>query len=127
MMSRTALLILASGLCVFAQAPATSTTVLVSLIDRPVGREVLSSTTENGATTYTGDLDLTERGERLQVSSSLTLDRDLTPTAFTARGKSYRFVNVDASVKVSGGMATVTNLGRTTTFEAPRRFFVAQS
>ena len=127
MTSRTALLILASGLYVFAQAPARSTTVLVSLIDRPVGREVFSSTTENGATTYAGDLDLTERGGRLQVSSSLTLDRDLTPTAFTAKGKSYRFVNVDASVKVSGGVATVTNLGRTTTFEAPRRFFVAQS
>lgn len=43
------------------------------------------------------------------------------------KGKSYRFVTVDAAVKVAGGVATVTSLGETKTFEAPRRFFTAQS
>ena len=33
---------------------------------------------------------------------------------------------MDAAVKVAGGMATVTNLGETKTFEAPRRFFTAK-
>ena len=79
------------------------------------------------ALTFTGDLDLTERGGRLQVASSMRLASDLTPIEFTVKGKSYRFVNVDAAVKVAGGMATVTNLGETKTFEAPRRFFTAQS
>jgi imidazolonepropionase-like amidohydrolase len=101
--------------------------LLVSLIDRPVGRETVTITTANGNTTYAGDLDLTERGGRLQVSSTLTVDADLTPSKFSVKGKSYRFVNVDATVTVSGGMATVTNFGETTTFEAPRRFFTAQS
>jgi hypothetical protein len=32
---------------------------------------------------------------------------DLTPTEFSVKGKSYRFVNVDAAVKVAGGIATV--------------------
>lgn len=127
MMFRTAMLVVACGLCALAQVPAKSTTVLVSLIDRPVGREIVSTTTDGTFTTHTGDLDLTERGGRLQVSSSLTLDQDLSPTAFAVKGKSYRFVNVDASVKIAGGVATVTNLGQTSTFEAPRRFFVAQS
>ena len=102
-------------------------TILVSLINRPVGKETTTSTTIDGKTTYSSELDLTERGGRLQISSSLTVGADLTPIDFTVKGKSYRFVNVDAAVKVAGGMATVTNLGETKTFEAPRRFFTAQS
>jgi imidazolonepropionase-like amidohydrolase len=117
---------LAAGVALHAQPPA-SETILVSLIDRPVGREIVSSITAGGLTTYTSELDLTERGGRLQVSSTLTLGADLTPVDFTVKGKSYRFVNVDAAVKVAGGVATVTNLGETKTFEAPRRFFTAQS
>ena len=73
MMFRTAMLVVACGLCALAQVPARSTTVLVSLIDRPVGREIVSTTTDGTSTTYTGDLDLTERGGRLQVSSSMTM------------------------------------------------------
>lgn len=115
-----------AGLVVTAQQPA-SETILVSLIDRPVGKETTSSTTVDGKTTYSSELDLTERGGRLQISSSLTVGADLTPIDFSVKGKSYRFVNVDAAVKVAGGMATVTNLGETKTFEAPRRFFTAQS
>lgn len=107
--------------------PPVETTLLVSLINRPVGRETFSETRDGNTTVYAGALDLTERGGRLQVSSSLRLSEDLTPISFEARGKSYRFVNVDASVRVSGGMATVTNLGQTDTFEAPRRFFTAES
>jgi imidazolonepropionase-like amidohydrolase len=114
------------SLVVFGQQPANHT-ILVSLIDRPVGKETTSSTTIDGKTTYSSELDLTERGGRLQVSSSLTVGADLTPIDFSVKGKSYRFVNVDAAVKVAGGMATVTNLGETKTFEAPRRFFTAQS
>jgi len=119
---------LLAGIVLRAQAPPTeSGTLLVSLIDRPVGRETYSIRQESDGLAFTGDLDLTERGGRLQVSSSLRLGADLTPTEFSVKGKSYRFVNVDAAVKVAGGMATVTNLGETKTFEAPRRFFTAQS
>lgn len=107
--------------------PDVETTLLVSLINRPVGRETFSETRDGDATLYAGSLDLTERGGRLQVSSSLRLASDLTPLAFDVKGKSYRFVNVDATVRVSGGVATVTNFGQSSTFEAPRRFFTAES
>ena len=117
---------IAAGAALHAQAPA-SETILVSLIDRAVGRETVSSKTVDGLTTYSSELDLTERGGRLQVSSSLTLAADLTPVDFSVKGKPYRFVNVDAAVRVAGGTAAVTNLGATTTLEAPRRFFTAQS
>jgi imidazolonepropionase-like amidohydrolase len=127
--TRLLALVLLGGLGVAAQAPppADSGTILVSLIDRPVGREVYSSRAVGDGTEYTADLDLTERNGRLQVSASMRLGADFTPAEFTVKGKSYRFVNVDAAVKVAGGIATVTNLGETKTFEAPRRFFTAQS
>lgn len=115
------------GLVLIAQPAADSTTILVSLIDRPVGHEVVSSRVEGDGTVYSSDLDLTERNGRLQITSSMRLGADLTPSEFTVKGKSYRFVNVDSAVKVAGGIATVTNLGETKTFEAPRRFFTAQS
>ena len=119
--------LLLAGLCVSAQSPGDSGTILVSLIDRPVGREVYSSKADGDGSSFTADLDLTERNGRLQISSAMRLSADLTPTEFTVKGKSYRFVNVDAAVKVVGGVATVTSLGETKTFEAPRRFFTAQS
>ncbi len=128
MIPRLVGLVLLGGLCVSAQtAPADSGTVIVSLIDRPVGRETYSIRAEGDGTLFTSELDLTERGSRLQVSSTLRAGSDLTPIEFVVKGRSYRFVNVDAAVKVAGGMATVTNLGETKTFEAPRRFFTAQS
>lgn len=127
MIARVLAGVLLGGWCVLAQAPGDSTTILVSLIDRPVGREVFSSRPDGDDMAFTADLDLTERNGRLQVSSAMRLGPDLTPTQFSVKGQSYRFVNVDTAVKVVGGMATVTNLGETTTFEAPRRFFTAQS
>jgi hypothetical protein len=130
MIARVLALVLLGGLGVVAQVvpPSAATdTVLVSLIDRPVGRETFAMKADGDGTIYTGELDLTERGGRLQVSSSMRLGADLTPTSFTAKGKSYRFVNVDTTVNVTGGVATVSNLGQTKTFEAPRRFFVGQS
>lgn len=127
MTTRILACVLLGGLCVSAQGPADTNTILVSLIDRPVGRETFSSKPDGDGTAFTADLDLTERNGRLQVSSSMRLAADLTPIEFSVKGKSYRFVNVDAAVKVAGGVATVTSLGETKSFEAPRRFFTAQS
>jgi imidazolonepropionase-like amidohydrolase len=127
MMARVLTGVVLSGMLVLAQSSGGSSTVLVSLIDRPVGRETFSRAPDGDGTTFKADLDITERNGRLQVSSSMHLGADLTPSEFTVKGKSYRFVNVDTAVKVAGGIATVTNLGETKTFEAPRRFFTAQS
>ena len=127
MTARLLACVLLGGLCVSAQSPSDSATILVSLLDRPVGRETYSVNADGAGTAFKAELDLTERNGRLQLSSSMRLDADLTPLEFTVKGKSYRFVNVDAAVKVGGGMATVTSLGETKTFEAPRRFFTAQS
>ena len=127
MTARLAACVLLGSLALAAQAPpAEYGTLLVSLIDRPVGSERYSIWPDPDGMTFSADLDLTERGGRLQITSTLRATSELTPVEFTVKGKSYRFVNVDAAVKVAGGMATVTNLGETKTFEAPRRFFTAQ-
>lgn len=128
MILRVSVCALLAGAWLAAQAPSgDSGTLVVSLIDRPVGRETYSIRSSGDALAFAADLDLTERGGRLQVASTLQMAADLTPSEFSVKGKSYRFVNVDAAVKVAGGIATVTNLGETKTFEAPRRFFTAQS
>ena len=127
MIARTLTGVLLGGLVLLAQPAGETTTILVSLIGRPVGHEVVSSKSDGDSTVYTTDLDLTERNGRLQIASSMRLGADLTPSEFIVKGKSYRFVNVDTAVGVAGGIATVTNLGETKTFEAPRRFFTAQS
>ncbi len=68
MIARLVVSVLLGSLCVAAQAPpAESGTILVSLIDRPAGRETYSIRQEGDGIAFTGDLDLTERGGRLQI------------------------------------------------------------
>ena len=115
------------GAPVSTQLSSDTGTLLVSLIDRPVGKETYDLKTDGSGFSFTGDLDLTERNGRLQVSSTLKLGADLTPTHFSVKGKSYRFVNIDTTVDVADGMAKVTNLGVTRSFEVPKQFFTANS
>jgi len=120
-------LLVLSAVSVLTQSTIDSGTLLVSLINRPVGKETYELKAEGTGFSFTGDLDLTERGGRLQVSSALKLGADLTPTHFAAKGKSYRFVNVDTTIDVADGVAKVTNLGVTKSFEVPKQFFTANS
>lgn len=108
-----------------AQPAVDSGTVLVSLIERPVGRESYELKVDGQGFAFSGELDLTERNGRLQVSSLLRTGADLTPQHFTAKGKSYRFVNVDTEVNVAGGVAEVKNLGVASRTELPKQFFTA--
>src|SRR5207248_5356006 len=49
----------------------------------------------------------TVRGGRVQLTSTLRTASDYTPVAFTAKGKTYRFVNVDSDVTIDGRTAIV--------------------
>lgn len=90
-----------------AQSPADSATIVVSLLERPVGTERFTVRPNGAGYRLTSSLDLVERGTPLTLSSMLDLAGDLTPTGYRARGKSYRFVDVDAKVEIAGGMAQV--------------------
>ncbi len=68
-----------------AQTPAETGTILVSLIDRPIGRETYELRADGQGWLFTGDLNLLERGGALKFTASLQLDADLTPTAVDRR------------------------------------------
>jgi imidazolonepropionase-like amidohydrolase len=109
------------------QAPSDSGTVLVSLIERPIGKETYELRPDADGVMLTSSLDLLERGGALQFSSSLRLAADLSPARFTAKGRTYRFVNSDAEIDVAGGVAQVRHLGKTTSVTLPRTYFAALS
>lgn len=95
-----------------AQSPADSATIIVSLLERPVGNERYTVQPNGAGYRLTSSLDLVERGTPLTLSSTLDLAGDLTPTSYRAKGKSYRFVDVDAAVEIAGGIAHVRYLAQ---------------
>jgi imidazolonepropionase-like amidohydrolase len=111
----------------FAQPPANSGTILVSLIDRPIGKETFELRADGQGWLFTADLNLLERGGALQFSGTLQLGADLSPRRLTTKGRTYRFVNSDASVEIAGSTARVDQFGQTTTVPLPRTFFAALS
>lgn len=117
-------LLLAIGL-VFQAAPPDAGVIAISLIERPVGVERFELRKSDQGFELVAGMDLTERGSRLQLASTLATATDFTPTRFTSKGKSYRFVNVDTTVTVTNGVATVATLGATSAVRLPRQFFTA--
>ncbi len=95
-----------------AQSPADSATIVLSLLERPVGSERYTVRPNGAGYRLTSSLDLVERGTPLTLSSTLDLAGDLTPTSYRAKGKSYRFVDVDAEVDIVGGIAQVQSLAQ---------------
>jgi len=109
------------------QAPAPATRIQLFLIERPVGEEVVTVTATAEGKTITSAVDIVERGTRLQVMASLTVGPDATPRHFKAEGRSYRFVNVDAEVTVTGRTARVSSMGETSDVPVAGPFFPARS
>ena len=108
-----------------AQSPAGQ--IRLFLIERPVGVERATIASPAQGRTLTSEVEIVERGTRLSLTSTLSLAPDLAPIHFRSQGRSYRFVNVDAEVTVSGGLARVTSMGATTEGPAPAVFFPARS
>lgn len=108
-----------------AQVPEDSATILVSHLERPIGRETYEMHSDGQDFVFTDELNLVERGGPLRVTSSLRLGPDFTPSRFRAKGKTYRFVNVDADVEITNGAARIQNLGETARVSLPKTFFTA--
>jgi imidazolonepropionase-like amidohydrolase len=82
-------------------------TLVLHYVQKPIGAEHYTVTREGGAVQLTSDIDFTDRGGRVQLESSLKMGADLRPQTFRAKGKSYRFVNVDSDIRVDGSDAIV--------------------
>ncbi|MCU1385510.1 MAG: amidohydrolase [Acidobacteria bacterium] len=76
-------------------------------VQKPIGYERYEIVPDRDGLTLTSDFDFTDRGGRVQLAATLRMAADLTPRAFKATGKSYRFVNVDSDVRIEGRDAIV--------------------
>ena len=84
-----------------------SATILLSLIERPVGTERYHLSAGPDGRQLHAEIRLVDRGTPLAVDVTLDVRGDLAPVRFQASGKSYRFVTVDADVALRGDSAVV--------------------
>ena len=102
-----------------APPPIERSTLRLHYVQKPVGYERYeiapdrdrsrrsASGAESEGLKLTADFDFTDRGGRVQLAATLRAKADFTPIAFQAKGKSYRFVNVESDVRVDGSDALV--------------------
>jgi imidazolonepropionase-like amidohydrolase len=82
-------------------------TLRLHYVQKPIGYERYEITPEAGGLKLAADFDFMDRGSRVQLTATLQTARDFTPIAFSAKGKTYRFVNVDSQVTIDNGTAVV--------------------
>ena len=82
-------------------------TIRLHYLQKPIGVERYDLVTDGGGLRLSSDFDFTDRGGRVQLTSTLETAADFSPRHFAARGKSYRFVNVDSDVRLENGAAMV--------------------
>jgi imidazolonepropionase-like amidohydrolase len=90
---------------------------------KPIGYEDYTVARDDEGFELTSAFDFTDRGGRVQLAATLRTAPDLTPLLFRAKGKSYRFVNVDSDVTIAGRDATVRADGATQHVTVPQTFF----
>ena len=95
------------GLVQPSSAPVERGTLRLHYVQKPIGYERYEIAPDDDALKLTADFDFTDRGGRVQLAATLRTKADFTPLSFEAKGKSYRFVNVDSSVRVEGSDARV--------------------
>ena len=126
-MKRTLALVALFVASLGAQTAPPATRIQLFLIERPVGFETATTVSTAEGRTVTSEMELVDRGTRLQLSASLSVAPDGTARHFRASGKSYRFVNVDAEVTVTGNTARVMTMGETTEVAVPAAWFPART
>jgi imidazolonepropionase-like amidohydrolase len=99
-------------------------TLRLFYLQLPLGYERYSLSRDADDLLLSSDFDFTDRGGRVQLQASLRMAAvDLTPRRFEARGKSYRFVNVDSEVRLEKGFASVRVRNQTSRVSVPERVF----
>lgn len=81
-------------------------------VQKAIGYERYTVSRDANGLSLAADFDFTDRGGRVQLTASLRTKADYAPVSLTAKGKTYRFVNVDSQVEVDGATATVRADGR---------------
>lgn len=97
------------------------------LLERPIGVERATTVSNAEGRTLTSEIELVDRGTRLQLAASLSVSPDGSARHFKASGRSYRFVNVDAEVTVTGTTARLMTMGTTSDVTVPTAWFPART
>jgi imidazolonepropionase-like amidohydrolase len=92
-------------------------------VQKPLGEERYEVTQKKDGWRLSSDFDFTDRGGRVHLTATLHTTSDYTPIELSARGKTYRFVNVDSHVTVNGREATVAADGMERHVELPSLCF----
>jgi imidazolonepropionase-like amidohydrolase len=94
-------------------------------VQKPIGTEryAVVKASADGGLQLTADFDFTDRGGRVQLAATLQTAPDLTPLHFSAKGKSYRFVNVDSDIDIAGREARVRADGGEARVTLPAQFY----
>jgi imidazolonepropionase-like amidohydrolase len=100
------------GLGQASSAPTERGTLRLHYVQKPIGYERYELAAEAHSLKLTADFDFTDRGGRVQLAATLRTKADFTPLSFEAKGKSYRFVNVDSNVRIEGSDAAVSAVVR---------------
>lgn len=98
-------------------------TLRLHYVQKPIGYERYDVVRDGDGWRLSSDFDFTDRGGRVQLTAALSTRSDYTPIELTARGKTYRFVNVDSHVTVRGREATVVADGSETRVPLPAQFY----
>ena len=121
----SALLIVPMVVAPAAPEPVEHVTYRLHYVQKPIGYEHDTIARDGDARVLRSDFEFTDRGGRVPLAATLRTSADYTPIAFTSRGKTYRFVNVDSEVTVHGREATVRADGREEKVALPSAFFVS--
>ena len=92
-------------------------TVRLHYLQLPVGYERYEVSRDGEDRVLKSEFDFTDRGGRVQLAATLRMGPDWAPRWFQARGKSYRFVNVDSEVSLEGSSAAVRSRSETSRVE----------
>src|ERR1043166_5449494 len=90
-----------------AQAPIDSGTIRIHLLGHAIGSERFAIRINGDTSTLADSFEFTDRGGRVQLTSSLTIGRGGQPLHFKSVGRTYRFVNIDADLDGKQGFYTV--------------------
>src|SRR5262245_8203908 len=87
-----AFLLLAAG----PQAPVERGRLRLHYVQKEIGVEEYAIARDDGGLTLKSTFSFVDRGGRIALNATLAARDDLTPVHFSAKGQSYRYVNVDS-------------------------------
>ena len=89
-----------------------------------IGEETYAISRERDSLVLTDKFLFTDRGTPVPLDTVFRAAADLTPQSFESKGRSSRLSNVDVTLRVRNGTASIREMQQSTEAKPPARFFV---